>query len=364
MERIILLMDLDSFYAQVEQLRNVELRGKPVAVCMFSGRTEDSGAIATANYKARELGIKSGMPISQAKALDKEKKVFFLPADRPYYKEVSDRIMDILRKHAEKFEQVSIDEAYLDVSERCAGDYEAAAEVGRLVKSEVYKQELLTCSVGIGPNRLVAKIAAGYNKPDGLTVVRSAEVEGFLGPLKVRKLPGVGPRAAWSFQKIGVATVEGLRKVNKDELLLIFGTAKGTKLWEYCRGIDNSEVFEEERKQLSRIGTLKQDAGSYEETKELLDQLCQELWERASDFGQPYKTVSIIAITGKLQAISRSKSLQKPALSLESIQRHAHDLMEEYFEERQEKLRRIGVRVSNFDVPAKGEGGLGKWLGK
>ena len=192
--RIVMLVDLDYFYAQCEEIRNPTIKNKPVVVCVFSGRTKDSGVVSTANYVARKYGVYSGISILLAKKKLKDVDAVFLPVDTEFYKEISDKIMVTLRIHADRFEQVGIDEAYMDVTKRIKTNYSAAKELAEIIKHEVFILQKLTCSIGIGPNKLVAKIAADIKKPDGLTMVRPGGVRSFLSPLSVRSLVGVGKK--------------------------------------------------------------------------------------------------------------------------------------------------------------------------
>ena len=178
--RIVLLVDLDYFFAQCEERRNPSIKDKPVVVCVYSGRTEDSGAVSTANYVARNYGVKSGISISLAKKKLKDVNAFFLPVDKKFYKEISDSIMDILRNYVDLFEQVSVDEAYLDVTQRTKENYQRAKQLAVAIKNDILIQQQLTCSIGVGPNKLVAKIAADIRKPDRLTVVKPEQVKSFL----------------------------------------------------------------------------------------------------------------------------------------------------------------------------------------
>lgn len=195
-----MLVDLDYFFAQCEERRNPIIRDKPVVVCVFSGRSEDSGAVSTANYVAREYGVKSGIPIFLAKKKLENADAVFLPVDHEFYDQVSDRIMTILKGYADSFEQVGVDEAYLDISQKTGGDFDVAKELARKIKTDVKSQEGISCSVGIGSNKLVAKIASDIQKPDGLTAVRAEEVEGFLAPLAVDRLIGVGRKTSERMQ--------------------------------------------------------------------------------------------------------------------------------------------------------------------
>ncbi|TRO51238.1 DNA polymerase IV, partial [Candidatus Bathyarchaeota archaeon] len=164
--RVVMLADFDYFFAQCEELRNPALKGKPVVVGVYSGRTENSGAVSTANYVAREYRVKSGIPLHLAKRRLEGTEATFLPVDAAFYELISDKIMQRLRGYAESFEQTSIDEAYLDVTSKVHGIYEAARDLVKKMKKEVKKTVGITFSVGVGPNKLVAKIAADSHKPD------------------------------------------------------------------------------------------------------------------------------------------------------------------------------------------------------
>jgi len=190
--RIIMLVDLDYFFAQVEELRNPTLKGKPVVVGMYSGRTEISGAVSTSNYLAREYGVKSGLPLFIAKKRLEGRDAVFLPVDYDYYQHISDKIMATLRLYSDAFEQVGIDEAYLDVTRKANQSYEEAQELVSEIKAAVKREVGVTFSVGIGPNKLIAKIASDMHKPDGVTIVKPGEVEVFLSTLSVDALLGVG----------------------------------------------------------------------------------------------------------------------------------------------------------------------------
>ena len=150
-------IDLDSFYASIEEVRNPSIKGKPIVICVYSGRTENSGAVSTSNYSARKLGIKSGMPIILAKRIAMNKEVVFLPVDIEYYKEVSDSIMNLIEEESDILEQVSIDEAYIDVTEKTSGNWNKAIQVANTIKQKILSQEGLTASIGIASNKFVAK---------------------------------------------------------------------------------------------------------------------------------------------------------------------------------------------------------------
>ena len=185
-QRIVLHIDFDYFYAQCEEIRTPDLKTKPIVVCMFSDRGGDSGAIATANYTARGFGVKSGLSISSAKQkLMNRTDSAFLPADFEYYSEMSEKSMNIIKKFADIFEYVGRDEAYLDVTEKVELDFTKASHIAQQIKNEVREKTKLTCSVGISPNKLLSKIASGYKKPDGLTIVTPDNISEFIETLNL-----------------------------------------------------------------------------------------------------------------------------------------------------------------------------------
>ncbi|MDY6959714.1 MAG: DNA polymerase IV, partial [Halobacteriota archaeon] len=254
MGRIILHVDLNSFYASLEESRDERIRGKAVVICIFSGRTEDSGAVSAANYKARELGIRSGMSIVNAKRLAKDSaEVVFLPADREYYQTVSERIMEILEAEADLMQQVSVDEAYLDISKRCSNSWDDAKRISEEIKERIKREEDLTCSIGIGPNKLIAKMASKHRKPDGLTVVKEDEVADFLGGSPVSKLHGVGNKTTRVLSDLGIETVFELARADFMELEGAFGRNKAKVLHDKALGIDDSPVEGKDARQISRI---------------------------------------------------------------------------------------------------------------
>lgn len=347
--RIIMLVDLDYFYAQIEERRNPSIRDKPVVVCVYSGRTEDSGVVSTANYIARRYGVRSGMPIVLAKKRLKDVESVFLPVDHDYYREISDRIMMILRGNADSFEQVGIDEAYLDVSQRTGGDFEKAAALAQLVKSEVRVQEGLTCSIGVGPNKVVAKIAADIRKPDGLTIVRPEEVKGFLSKLPVNRLIGVGKKTAERLEGLGVRTIGDLAGYDLQRLIECFGNSLGAYLHNASNGIDDEPVQERgEAESISRIATLKEDTLDLGVTTQTTDRLCQEVHERLVQRGLSFKSVGIVAVMKDLSIRTRSKTFEGPTDDLEVLRGTVKELFEKFLAESKVEARRVGVRISGL----------------
>jgi DNA polymerase IV (DinB-like DNA polymerase) len=344
-----MLVDLDYFFAQCEERRNPSLKDKPVVVCVYSGRSEDSGAVSTANYIARKYGVTSGIPIFLAKKKLKEKDAVFLPVDHEFYEEVSEKIMRILRSHADLFEQVGIDEAYLDVSQKVEGSLEEAKELAQKIKEEVKIQQKLTCSIGIGPNKLVAKIAADNQKPEGLTIVKPEQVESFLSPLPVSRLIGVGRKTKKRMQTLGIRTIGDLAKCDVQRLIEIFGKKLGTYFHNASIGEDDEPVRERgEAESISRISTLKEDTRVLKGILKKTNQLCDEVHAKLVQRELSFKSVGIVAVMTDMSVRSRSKTLENPTNELKVLKKIVKELFEKFLNESELEARRVGVKVSNF----------------
>jgi DNA polymerase IV (DinB-like DNA polymerase) len=347
--RVVMLVDLDYFFAQCEELRHPALKGKPVVVGMYSGRTEDSGAVSTANYLARKYGVKSGVPLFLAKKRLEGTEAVFLPVDYAFYEQISDRIMCTLRDYADVFEQVGIDEAYLDVTQRVQGSFEAAKDLAQKMKDYAKQQQGLTFSVGVGPNKLVAKIACDSQKPDGLTVVKPDEVAFFLSPLPVDRLIGVGRKTTAKMEALRIKTIGDLARFDVQRLVEVFGKTIGVYFHNAANGVDDEPVQEAgEAESISRIVTLKENtrdlAVILEKTNQLTEDLQKELAQRKLGFRQ----VGIIAIMADLSAHSRSQTLEKHTSDMEAIRKTVRELFEKFLGESELEIRRVGVKISRF----------------
>lgn len=344
---------MDSFYAAIEERENPELRGKAVVVCMLSGRSELSGSVSTCNYVARESGIRSGMPCSRAKKLNPD--AVFLPVRKDFYKEVSDNVMEILRSYADSgesgdaFEQISIDEAFLEITERADGDFERAFELGMQIKTEVREKEKLTCSVGIGPNKLIAKMASSVKKPDGITMVKPEDVPGFLTPLKLTKLWGLGDVTADKLQEMGVFTVGELAEYDVIGLISAFGKAKGTWLKQAAAGLDDSPVKEREgSEQIGRIATLPEDTLDPELIYPLVDLLAEDVIAKLDARGLAFRVVTITAINSNFRMHTKSRTLNHPVSEGAILRAAAREILDAFLSESSIELRRVGVRVGGL----------------
>jgi DNA polymerase IV (DinB-like DNA polymerase) len=343
-------VDLDYFYAQCEENAKPEIRAKPVVVCVYSGRTGDSGAVSTCNYLARKYGVKAGMPIVRAKKLLDSVDTVFLPMNRPYYEEVSERIMNILKGHADVYENLGIDEAYLDVSSRCGNSFDSAHELAIEIKREVFIQEHITCSIGIAPNKMLAKVASDQAKPDGLTMVKQEEARNFLFPLPVGRIPGVGKKSEERLTQLNVSTISELSTLSLTVLLEIFGKSLGNYLYRASRGEDDEPVKEREQPtQFSRIATLKRNTRDSQQILPLLTELVKSVAGTMNEERITGKSVTIIAILTDLTIHSRSKTLESSTSDTGVIENAARQLIEEFLQLKPDaNLRRVGVKVSNL----------------
>jgi DNA polymerase IV (DinB-like DNA polymerase) len=342
--------DLDYFYAQCEENLNPAIRGRPVIVCVYSGRTPNSGVVSTCNYEARKFGVKAGIPIVRAKKLLEATETIFLPMNRQLYEEISDRIMEILRKHADHFEKVGIDEAYLDISRKTNSDFSQAENIAFQIKQEILQLEHITCSMGVGPNKLLAKIASDENKPNGLKIVKPEDVEAYLTKLAVGRIPGVGKKVQEKLSQLQINTVGELSQLNPTVLIETFGKSLGSYLYQAALGVNDEPVEDRDQPiQFSRIGTLKSNTRQVAEITPLLDELALSVTGKLADENMACKSISIIAITDNLKIHSKSRTFESPTLDEEAIRQESRELLEQFLQSTPDVvIRRIGVKLSGL----------------
>jgi len=344
--RIIALLDLDYFFAQCEQLRNSKLKGKPVVIIVPTVR-EGTGAVSTSNYEARALKIRSGQALSLAKKLANPQTVF-INVDIDYYKELSEKVFEIVDSFSEKVQQVSIDEAYFELPE--SEGFEKAVQICKKIKQKIKHEVGLTCSIGLSVNKLISKMAASIDKPDGLTLIKQNEIDSFLLGQKVKAIPGIGPKTEKVLEKYGVTTIETLRNHSLQELVEWFGKSKGVMIYEFGQGKDDREIEQtRERLQVSRIMTMEKDSKEYSFIVEKVDFLSERVYSQIKKQKKTFRTVTLIAVTDSIQTLTRSKTLTDTVNTLEELIQVEHDLLKEFLNENISPIRRIGVRVSNLD---------------
>ena len=310
--RIVLHVDFDYFYAQCEENRNPDLKGKPVVVCIFSDRGGDSGAVATANYTARKFGVKSGIPIAFAKNRLKDRlESVFLSADFDYYSDISSSAMSIIESFADVFEYVGRDEAYLDVTSRTDSDFERASHIAQQLKNEIQKKIKMTCSVGVSPNKLISKIASDYKKPDGLTIIKPTEIMKFLGSLELRKIPGIGKKTESVFTDLNCRIIDDILKFDVFELNKKFGRKTGTYIYNCARGIDNNLVkLRAPTIQFSKIITLKENSKDLEFLSDNLKILCKQVNTISVEKQKMFRSVGIQFVNEDLTTKTKSRMLK------------------------------------------------------
>jgi len=356
-------VDLDYFYAQCEELVRPNIKGKPLVVCVYSGRTEESGVVSTCNYEARKYGVRAGISIVRAKKLLETTEATFLPVNRALYELVSERIMELLKTYGDSFEKVGIDEAYLDVSASTNASFKHAEEVASRIKQGLLYQEQMTCSVGIAPNKLLAKIASDQTKPNGLTVVRPEEVKAFLAPLSVGRIPGVGKKIEEKLIQLKVRTIADLSTLNATILIETFGMNLGNYLYLAARGEDDKPVKEREQPtQFSRIATLKRNTHEITEILPLLYDLATSVTLKLTEKNMTCRSVGVIAILEDLSIHNKSKILEFPTSEECVIRQLSKELMEEFLHAMPSAVvRRVGVKLSILAM-ATGQADISQYL--
>jgi len=351
LDRVLGHLDLDYFYAQVEEVEDPSLKSEPVVVCVFSGRTEDSGVVSTSNYKARQYGVKSGMPIALAKRRLRGISAAFIKMDHGKYELYSHRVMEIVKGQVDGIEHAGIDEAFFELTKRADADYDDATALVKQLKARIFSEEKLTCSVGVGPTRIVAKMASDFKKPDGLTVITKDRAAGFLAPLPIEKLYGVGPKTAALLQARGIKTIGNLADFQMDRLEDLVGRKFAIYLHEASNCVDEVPIVERQGSmQLSRIVTLKHDTQD-------LDQIIGELTPALRDLNQRlvsknlfFKSVSAVGILKNLAVRTRSKTLETPTNDYNMLLKEVRELFSSLLQ--LGDLRRAGVRVSELEERA------------
>jgi DNA polymerase-4 len=332
---------MDCFYAAVHMRDDPSLQGKPVII---GGRPESRGVVAAASYEVRKFGVHSAMPSSRAKRLCPD--AVFIPPDFRRYSRESEKIFEIYRELTPLVQAVSIDEAYLDVTDHL-GEAGSATAVARAIRRRVKEERGLTVSVGVGPNRLIAKIASDFDKPDGLTVVRPERVSAFLAPLPVRRLHGVGPATEKVLAGMGVQTVADLRGIAPEALTARFGK-HGRILWEFARGIDDRPVeTHRERKSLGTENTYAEDLAELAAMEAEVDRMAEEVARTLERTGFAGCTLTLKVRYADFTTVTRSRTFPAPVYDPATIADCAKDLLRRT-EAPSRPVRLLGVTASNL----------------
>lgn len=342
--RAIIHLDMDAFFAAVEVLQTPDLEGKPVVV---GGRPSERGVVAAASYPARAFGVRSAMPMARALRLCPQAVV--VPPHHGLYSDYSRRVMALLRQASPLVEQMSVDEAYIDLTGR-VDDWERAVDVGRRLQARVREEIGLSCSLGVATNKLVAKVASDHDKPGGLTVVAPGEEAAFLAPLPVRVLWGVGPVTAQKLAEMGVGTVGELAAVPEETLRARFGR-HGVDMARQARGIDERPLLaEHKRKSVSQEATFARDLRDVSGLKRQLWRLCQGVSRRLREAELAAGTVAIKLRYADFATLSRQMTLAVPTDDEREIYRAALVLLKRAWE-RGRAVRLLGVAARNLSSP-------------
>src|SRR5258706_1156168 len=341
--RKIIHIDMDAFYASVEQRDDPPLRGKPVVVAWL-GR---GFCVCASCYEARRFGIRSAMPAIRAERLCPN--AVFLPPDFPRYRAVSRLAREIFKRHTDLVEPLSLDEAYLDVTENKM-DLPTATRVARTIREEIREELKLTASAGVAPNKFLAKIASDWRKPDGLFVIQPEEVDSFLLPLSVGRLPGVGKVTEEKLKKLHMQTVGDLRRLDLPALEDHFGRY-GVRLYELARGIDKSAVVTDRPTQsLSAEDTFERDV-PLTETETMIRLLAEKTWTASRKELRIARTVVLKLKTSEFKVLTRSHTPSAPPASCEELISIALSLRERIDLSPKQRFRLVGVGLSNFRNP-------------
>ena len=331
---------MDAFYASVEQRDKPELRGKPVIVAWLGNRS----VVCAASYEARSFGVHSAMPAMRAERLCPD--AVFVPPDFTRYRAVSSTVRKIFQRHTDLIEPLSLDEAYLDVTENKTG-LATATLVARTIRQQIREELSLTASAGVAPNKFLAKLASDWRKPDGLFVIQPGNIDAFLLPLSVGRLPGVGKVTGEKLAKLGVQTVRDLRVLDLAVLERNFGRY-GQRLHELALGIDDSPVVPDRPTQSISV----EDTFEYDEllaeTEPMIRRLAEKLWSASRKEPRIARTVVLKLKTSEFKILTRSHTPGAPPSSCEELTDIALKLRERVDLGPQQRYRLVGIGLSNF----------------
>jgi len=341
-QRKIVHVDMDAFYASVEQRDDPHLRGKPVVVAWKGNRS----VVCAASYEARKFGVRSAMPAIRAERLCPE--AIFVPPDFVRYKEASRGAREIFQRHTDLIEPLSLDEAYLDVTENKM-NLLTATRVAKAIREQIREELNLTASAGVAPNKFLAKIASDWRKPDGLFVIQPHEVQDFLLPLPVGRIPGVGQVTESRMKAVGIATVGHLYRLELSDLENHFGSY-GIRLYQLARGIDHNPVVANRvSKSISAEDTFQVDI-PLAETEQQIRRLAEKVWRASRDNARGAKTVVLKLKTKEFNSLTRSITPSVPPLSCDELTTIALALRERVELGPQQLFRLVGVGLSNFQL--------------
>ncbi|ELV3410115.1 DNA polymerase IV [Staphylococcus pseudintermedius] len=340
-ERRIIHIDMDFFFAQVEVRDHPSLRGKPVIV---GGKASGRGVVSTASYEARAFGVHSAMPMARAYQLCPNG--YYVTPRFEAYREVSQQIMEIFKSYTELVEPLSLDEAYLDITELVRPDL-PASKIAEYIRRDIYNQTQLTASAGVSYNKFLAKLASGMNKPNGLTVIDYQNVHDILMQLDIGDFPGIGKASKEKMHAKGIYNGQDLYEKSERELVYLFGK-RGYQLYQRVRGYDDREVKAERiRKTVGAERTFSLDTNDDEEILQKIEMLSEKIAQRLEKMNQAGRTVTVKIKTHRFENFSKQQSLITPVQDADEIYRIAYDLYYE-LKEAEVPIRLVGVTAGGL----------------
>jgi DNA polymerase IV (archaeal DinB-like DNA polymerase) len=356
--RVVMCVDLNAFYPSCEELRDTSLIGKPHAAIMTEeqeGNIITKGVVASSSYEARKLGVRSAMPLS--KAMDLCPELILKKVDIPYYRQVSNKVMNKLERYADLLEQTSIDEAYLDCTKKVLSEYNQPyysniEEYASTIKRTIEEQCKLRSSIGVAPTKSAAKMASDFQKPDGLTIFYPKDLQKFLEELEVERVSGIGAKTQQILnEEMGIHTIGQLARYDVQHLMDRFGKKNGLWMWQVANGEDEDPVIpREDHVSLSTESTLQASTKDKEVLlKFVLNELVDELYERVNSYGYQFKTVAVKIVRSDFSVETREMSYSIYQTNKESITSVIQALLDRFvFDDNAAKIRKVGIKVSKL----------------
>ncbi|MCZ0717121.1 DNA polymerase IV [Aerococcus kribbianus] len=342
--RKILHVDMDAFYASIEQRDHPEYRGKPIIIARHPKENSGKGVVATASYEARKYGVHSAMAAQEA--YERCPQAIFVASNHSYYQEVSRQVREIFFRYTDQVEPLSIDEAFLDVTHNKQG-LPYAMDIAKAIQKAIYQELQLTCSIGVSYNKFIAKLASDYNKPFGMTVITPKRAPAFLEGLPIEKFYGIGQRSVAKLHDQGIYTGADLKALSQDQCLTLFGKT-GLAIYERVRGVDNRLVKTvRQRKSLGKETTFYPFLYHDEEVEAVLRELAQSVAKSLAKHGVHGKVVTLKLRYGDFNTMTRQQSLHDPIKDSDSIYFYALDLFRDYGEASQ-GVRLLGITLSDL----------------
>lgn len=346
MNRFIFHCDLDCFFAAVEIKDNPQYKGKPVIIGADPKEGTGRGVVSTCNYEARKFGLHSAMPISQAYRRCPHG-IYLRPDGKKYFK-ISKEVMDILETYSKDFQRVGVDEAYLELTD-LVRDFEEAEEIAKKIQKEILEKIRITISIGIAPTKSLAKIASDENKPNGITIVKTENIQNFLKDMDITRIPGIGKKTRLYFNKKGIKKIGDIINTPLNKMIELFGK-HGKWIWNVANGLDNRKVkeFHEERKSISAERTFFTDTDDFKEILSKFEDINKKIHKSIVKHQITYKTITLKIRFEGFQTYTRSKTLPFHIQNEKYVLNIVLQLFRE-FSNNSKKVRLVGIKLSNLE---------------